>query len=137
MRKRNLTFWILLIVCVIVYCVSCCLPCYSTVYETTKGYLCLVGGWTFLFWDFWLFLIWFSNVLFIYSIIMVVRNNTKSFWTSIFASVLALSMFLHKYILYGKVVPITNFHIGYYLWCSSHLILLLVSFLSWYREKTD
>ena len=42
---------------------------------------------------------------------------------------LSLGMIFHRYLNYDIEVPITNFNIGYYLWVSSHLLLLVVCIL--------
>ena len=126
--------WGLITGCAISYLFSCFLPCFSTEYESTIGYYCLLGGWSFLFIDFWLFLIWCSNVLLFCSLILIAYNNPRCIWFSFFSFILCISMIFHRYIIYGIVVPITNFHIGYYLWCSSHLFLLLACMLKVYSR---
>ena len=58
------------------YLISCFLPCFSTSQESTIGYYCLLGGWTFIISDFWMFMIWSSNILYLCSLIMIVTNNS-------------------------------------------------------------
>ena len=132
MKKYNTVnslYWIVFIGSVIFYLLSCFLPCFSTEQESTIGYYCLLGGWTFFFVDFWMFLIWCSNALLFCSLIMIAFYNPRCIWFSLFSSILSISMLFHRYIIYDIIVPITNFHIGYYLWCSSHLLLLLACIL--------
>ena len=137
-KKYNMTkfiYWGLFLGCVISYLFACFLPCFSTEHESTIGYYCLFGGWTFLLTDFWLFLIWCSNALLFCSLILIEFNNPRCILFSLFSSMLSISMIFHRYIIYDIIVPITNFHIGYYLWCSSHLFLLLACIVKVYSKE--
>ena len=126
---KKILYWGLFLGCINSYLFSCFLPCFSTEQESTIGYYCLLGGWTFFLVDFWMFLIWSSNILLFCSFIMITYHNPRCIYFSLSSSILSASMIFHKYIIYDIIVPITNFHIGYYLWCSSHLLLLLTSIL--------
>lgn len=133
---RQFVYWGLFIGFVLSYLLSCFLPCFSTEHESIIGYYCLLGGWTFFLLDFWMFLIWCSNVLLVCSLIMITYNNPRCIWFSLFSFILAMSMFFHKYIIYDIIVPIKYFHIGYYLWCSSHLFLLMACILKVYSRES-
>lgn len=127
-------YWSLYLGCVFLYLFSCFLPCFSTEHESTIGYYCLLGGWSFLLIDFWMFMIWCSNALLFCSLIMTGFNNPRSIWFSLFSFILSISMIFHRYIIYDIVVPIISFHTGYYLWCSSHLFLLLACIVKVYSR---
>ena len=135
MKKKF--YWILFLGSIISYLLSCFLPCFSTGQESTIGYYCLLGGWTFFCIDFWMFSIWCSNVFLFCSLIMITYHNSKCIWFSLFSSILSISMFFHRYIIYDIIVPITNYHIGYYLWCSSHLFLLFACILKKKRNHGE
>ena len=111
------------------YLVSCFLPCFSTTQESTIGYYCLLGGWIFIISDFWMFMIWASNILYLCSLIMIVKNNSKCVCFSASSCILSISMIFHRYITYDIIVPITHFRMGFYLWCLSHWLTFLVCLL--------
>ena len=125
-KHYKLIYVILFIICLMTYISSCFLPCYSTEHETAKGYYCLLGGWFCIFVDFWLFLIWCSNILFFCSLVAAIKHNIICVWLSLVSVVFSISMLFHRYIIYDITVPITNFHIGYFLWCASYLLLLII-----------
>ena len=126
MEHRKQIFKILHMICVIIYLSSCFLPCYSTEHEKVKGYVCLLGGWYFFIVDIWLFLIWCSNILFFCSILAAIKYSPKCVWFSLISVVSSISMLFHRYIVYDIIVPILSFHIGYYLWCASFLLHLVI-----------
>jgi hypothetical protein len=125
-KHYKLIYEILFIICLMTYISSCFLPCYSTEHETAMGYYCLLGGWFCLFVDFWLFLIWCSNILFFCSILAAIKYSPKCVWFSLISVVSSISMLFHRYIVYDIIVPILSFHIGYYLWCASFLLHLVI-----------
>lgn len=125
-NHHKLIYDVLFMICLVTYISSCFLPSYSTEHETVKGYYCLLGGWFCLFVDFWLFLIWCSNILFFCSLVATIKYNKICVWLSLVSVVFSISMLFHRYIIYDIIVPITHFHIGYFLWCTSYLLLLVV-----------
>ena len=126
MKYRKLIFKFLYIICMMMYLASCFLPCFSTEHEEVKGYYCLSGGWCYLFVDIWLFLIWLSNIFFFCSLFASIKYNPKCVWLSLISVVFSISMLFHRYIVYDIIVPILSFHIGYYLWCASFLLHLVI-----------
>ena len=126
---ENKFYWGALGGSLISYLISCFLPCFSTSQESTIGYYCLLGGWTFIISDFWMFMIWSSNILYLCSLIMIVTNNSKCVCFSALSCILSISMIFHRYITYDIIVPITHFRMGFYLWCFSHWLTFLVCLL--------
>ena len=112
---ENKFYWGALGESLISYLISCFLPCFSTSQESTIGYYCLLGGWTFIISDFWMFMIWSSNILYLCSLIMIVTNNSKCVCFSALSCILSISMIFHRYIIYDIIVPITHFQMGFYL----------------------
>jgi hypothetical protein len=135
-KHHKLICEILFMICLMIYMVSCFLPCYSTEHETANGYYCLLGGWFCLFVDLWLFLIWSSNILFFCSFVAAIKYNKICIWLSLISVVLSISMLFHRYIIYDIIVPIKYFHIGYYLWCASYMLLFIICIFRMI-EKSD
>ena len=129
MKHRKTIFWGLITICIALYIASCFLPCYSTKNECTRGYFCLLAGWSNIIADLWLFLIWCSNIAYITIIVKILRNNDVQIIIPAISFLLSTSMLFHKYITYDIVVPITKFHIGYYFWVTSYLSLLGICIL--------
>lgn len=111
------------IACVVLYAISCFLPCITTTKEELKGIQCLLLGWMSVLTDFWSFVIWGSNILYVYTIIMIVRKKKVSLLYPLSSFLLSITMIFHKYIIYDVPVPIQHLDIGYYLWCASFIML--------------
>ena len=130
MKNQKLIFWGLITISIVLYITSCCLPCLTSETEVLMGYRCLFWGGVNIIWDFGAFLIWSSNIFFITIIVRLLRNKDVQIIPPAISFLLSLGMIFHRYIVFDIEVPITNFNIGYYLWVSSHLLLLVVCILN-------
>lgn len=119
----------------LLYVASCIMPCLSTRVERVIGFQCLLMGALSFITDIWAFLIWSSNVLYITIVVNIFRGKDVRIILPVISSLLSLGMLFHKYLIYDTEVPIIVFHIGYYLWCASHLVLLLVCILKNIEEN--
>ena len=130
MKNQKLIFWGLITISIVLYITSCCLPCLTSETEVLMGYRCLFWGGVNIIWDFGAFLIWSSNIFFITIIVRLLRNKDVQIIPPAISFLLSLGMIFHRYLVFDIEVPITNFNIGYYLWVSSHLLLLVVCILN-------
>ncbi len=120
---------ILFNISMLAYAVSCILPCLTTRTEELIGYQCLLSGIFTIFTDIWAFLIWSSNIYYITIIVRLFKDKDVEIILPAISFLLSLGMIFHRYLNYDIEVPITNFNIGYYLWVTSHLLLLVVCIL--------
>ena len=120
---------ILFNISMLAYAVSCILPCLTTRTEELIGYQCLLSGIFTIFTDIWAFLIWSSNIYYITIIVRLFKDKNVEIILPAISFLLSLGMIFHRYLNYDIEVPITNFNIGYYLWVTSHLLLLVVCIL--------
>ena len=120
---------ILLNISMLAYAASCILPCLTTRTEVLIGYQCLLSGPFTIITDIGAFLIWSSNIYYITIIVMLFKGKDVQIIIPAISFLLSTSMLFHKYITYDIVVPITNFHIGYYFWVTSYLLLIGICLL--------
>ena len=80
------------------------------------------------------FLIWSSNIYYITIIVRLFKDKDVEIILPAISFLLSLGMIFHRYLNYDIEVPITNFNIGYYLWVTSHLLLLVVCILKKYAS---
>ncbi len=120
---------ILFNISMLAYAVSCILPCLATRTEELIGYQCLLSGIFTIFTDIWAFLIWSSNIYYITIIVRLFKDKDVEIILPAISFLLSLGMIFHRYLNYDIEVPITNFHIGYYFWVTSYLLLLAVCIL--------
>ncbi len=120
---------ILFNISMLAYAVSCILPCLTTRTEELIGYQCLLSGIFTIITDIRAFLIWSSNIYYITIIVRLFKDKDVEIILPAISFLLSLGMIFHRYLNYDIEVPITNFNIGYYLWVTSHLLLLVVCIL--------
>ncbi len=120
---------ILFNISMLAYAASCILPCLTTRTEELIGYQCLLSGIFTIITDIRAFLIWSSNIYYITIIVRLFKDKDVEIILPAISFLLSLGMIFHRYLNYDIEVPITNFNIGYYLWVTSHLLLLVVCIL--------
>lgn len=120
---------ILFNISMLAYAVSCILPCLTTRTEELIGYQCLLSGIFTIITDIRAFLIWSSNIYYITIIVRLFKDKDVEIILPAISFLLSLGMIFHRYLNYDIEVPITNFNTGYYLWVTSHLLLLVVCIL--------
>ena len=120
---------ILFNISMLAYAVSCILPCLTTRTEELIGYQCLLSGIFTIITDIRAFLIWSSNIYYITIIVRLFKDKDVEIILPAISFLLSLGMIFHRYLNYDIEVPITNFNIGYYLWVTSHWLLLVVCIL--------
>ena len=120
---------ILFNISMLAYAVSCILPCLTTRTEELIGYQCLLSGIFTIITDIRAFLIWSSNIYYITIIVRLFKDKDVEIILPAISFLLSLGMIFHRYLNYDIEVPIPNFNIGYYLWVTSHLLLLVVCIL--------
>lgn len=127
---------IILICSILIYIVSCFMPCLLTRTEKIYGFLCLFVGEISIITDIWLFLIWCSNMIYFYVVIRYFRNKEVHFFLPTISLIMAISMLFHNYIDYDIRVPIIRYLLGYYLWIASYVLVLIIYILR-FMGKTN
>ena len=128
MKKKMTEF--LHSISMLLYLASCIMPCLQTKTGKIYGLYCLLTGWTsFLYYDFWLFFIWCSNIIYIYVVVCLIRDKKIKILLPLTSLIFAISMPFYNIFNDDTVVYISEELIGYYLWCISYLILFVVCFL--------
>lgn len=121
----NKKIYFLLRISMLMYIASCFMPCLLTTSEKIYGFMCLLAGGISIISDIWLFLIWYSNILYFYIVISLCKDKNVQIILPVLLSIAAVSMLFHNYLEYDIQVSIVKYLAGYYMWGVSYLIVLL------------